>query len=241
MINQQNGGFLSSLPPVTKNLIIINALFWVASLVLPKVGVDLTELLGLHFFAAKHFNPVQLVTYMFLHDTGSITHLFFNMFAVFMFGRSLEMFWGSRRFLIFYLVTGVGAGLIQELTWIWSLRDIFANATIEMINLNGEQIISKAEYFDLFITVGASGAVFGILLAFGMYFPNTPLFIMFIPIPVKAKYVVAGYGLIELFAGIVGFRGDPIAHFAHLGGMLFGFIMIIYWKKKYRSNDGGYF
>jgi membrane associated rhomboid family serine protease len=240
MINQHHGGLLSNVPPVTKNLIIINALLWVATMVLPRVGVDLTAILGLHFFRSEAFNPVQLVTYMFMHDSSSITHLFFNMFAVYMFGRALEMTWGSRRYLIFYLITGIGAGIVQEITWLWTLRGL-VTGTVEQVFLNGEMHISTMEYLNMFITVGASGAVFGILLAFGMYYPQAPLFIMFIPIPVKAKYVVIGYGLIELVAGIASFAGDSIAHFAHLGGMLFGFIMIMIWKKKEKSRNEIYF
>jgi membrane associated rhomboid family serine protease len=238
MMNGRGGGFLSSMPPVTKNLLIINALFWIASLVLPRVGIDLIELLGLHIPGATHFNLVQIVSYMFLHDTHSIAHLFFNMFAVWMFGRIIEYEWGSKRFLLYYLITGAGAAIVQEVVWAWELRDVIFSS-VEQINLNGVQLMAKKEFLDLYVTVGASGAVFGILLAFGMKFPNIPLYIMFIPIPVKAKYVVLGYGLIELFAGVSQFRGDSVAHFAHLGGMLFGFIMIMYWKHKDRNNNNG--
>ncbi|GHU55098.1 rhomboid family intramembrane serine protease [Bacteroidia bacterium] len=230
MMNGQNAGFFSSIPVVTRNLLIINVIFWLASITLPRIGIDLVEFLGLHIPGAVHFNPIQFVSYMFMHDTHSITHLFFNMFAIYMFGRILEMEWGPKRFLIFYLITGVGAGLVQELTWLWSLRDVIF-APIEMVN-TGAEVISKKEFLDYFVTIGASGAVFGILLAFGMKFPNIPLYIMFIPIPVKAKYVVIGYGLIELFAGIIQVNGDSVAHFAHLGGMLFGYLLMLYWKKK---------
>jgi len=238
-MNQNNSGFLSSIPPVTKNLIIINVLFWVASLVLPKVGVNLVQLLGLHFPGATDFKFYQIVSYMFMHDTRSFTHVFFNMFAVYMFGRVLENVWGPKRFLIFYMITGIGAGLIQELVWFIELRDVLSSQ-YDMINLNGTQLISKSEYLNFFVTIGASGAVFGILLAFGMLFPNVPLYLMFIPIPIKAKYFVIGYGLIELFMGVSNFSGDSVAHFAHLGGMLFGFILIKYWQKKDRDN-GRYF
>jgi membrane associated rhomboid family serine protease len=239
MMNQHRSDFFSSIPVVTKNLMIINVLCWGASLVLPKVGIDLIEWLGLHFVGSTHFNPIQFVSYMFLHDTSSFIHLFFNMFAVFMFGRTLEAVWGPKRFLLFYFVTGVGAGLIQELAWLYDIRQVvFSN--VEQINLNGVQIISREAFLDMFVTIGASGAVFGVLLAFGMMFPNAPIFIMFIPIPVKAKYVVIGYGLIELTTGIANFSGDNVAHFAHLGGMLFGYIMIRYWKKKDAGN-GKYF
>ncbi|MDH6312931.1 membrane associated rhomboid family serine protease [Parabacteroides sp. PFB2-10] len=238
-MNQNSSGFLSSIPPVTKNLIIINLLLWLASITLPKVGIDLIQILGLHFPGAKDFGIWQIVTYMFMHDTSSISHVFFNMFAVYMFGRVLENVWGTKRFIIFYLVTGLGAGLVQELVWFINLRDVLFSSQ-EIINLNGVRLIAKADFLNLFVTIGASGSVFGILLAFGMLFPNIPLYIMFVPIPIKAKWFVIGYGVIELFLGIGNFGGDNVAHFAHLGGMIFGFFMIRYWKKKDRSN-GRYF
>lgn len=230
---------MSGIPVVTKNLIIINVLMWVASLVLPRVGIDLTSWLGLHFPGAKDFYAFQFITYMFMHDTHSFAHVFFNMFAVYMFGRVLEQVWGPKRFLIFYMVTGIGAGLVQELTWMYDLRDIMA-APQELINIGGGQILEKADFYNLFVTVGASGAVFGILLAFGMLFPNVPLYLMFVPIPIKAKYFVIFYGLAELTLGVANFSGDSVAHFAHLGGMLFGFFMIQYWRKK-GVNNGFYF
>ena len=231
---QSRQGFFSSIPPVTKNLIIINLLFWLAEIVLPRVGIDLVKYLGLHYFAASDFNAVQLVTYMFMHDLGSFGHVFFNMFSVFMFGRTLEMVWGSKRFLIYYLTTGIGAGLVQEVTWFFSLKDAI-DATIVQAGWETTRAL-----LNNVITIGASGAVFGILLAFGMLFPNAELFIMFIPIPVKAKYFVIFYGIVELFLGVGNFSGDNIAHFAHLGGMLFGFFLIKYWKKKGFGN-GQYF
>lgn len=234
----QNGGYLERIPVVTKNLVIINVLFWVASLALPKVGVDLVDLLGLHFFAAEDFYLFQIVSYMFMHDTHSFAHVFFNMFAVYMFGRVLEQVWGPKRFLIFYMVTGIGAGLIQELTWAFDLRDVIA-APQELVNIGGGQILSKPEFYNLFVTVGASGAVFGILLAFGMLFPNVPLYLMFIPVPIKAKYFVIFYGLAELFLGVADFSGDSVAHFAHLGGMLFGYILVVIWRR--RGNNYGSF
>jgi nucleoid DNA-binding protein len=144
MMNQTNSGFLNSIPPVTKNLIIINLLFWVASLALPKVGVDLVDLLGLHVPGATDFKAYQIVSYMFMHDTHSFAHVFFNMFAVYMFGRVLENVWGPKRFLIFYFVTGIGAGLVQEVVWFFNLRDVIF-ASQDMINLNGAQIISKVD------------------------------------------------------------------------------------------------
>lgn len=226
-------GIIDGIPPVTKNIIIINLLIWLASITLPRVvenslGVpfDLANYLGLHYVQASGFNPVQLVTYMFLHDTSSFSHVFFNMFAVFMFGRTIESTWGSKRFFTFYMVTGIGAGLIQELTWFISIYPAALSPDIHLYR----------DALNAMITVGASGAVFGILLAFGMLYPNAPLFIMFIPIPIKAKYFVIFYGVTELYLGVSRFSGDNIAHFAHLGGMLFGFFLIRYWKNKDKQN-----
>jgi membrane associated rhomboid family serine protease len=195
--------------------------------------VDLTNILGLHFPGAKDFKLYQFFTYMFMH--GNFAHLFFNMFAVFMFGRVLESVWGPKRFLFYYFVTGLGAAVIQELVWLNMVNDVASSNGVSIA-----QQIAGDPSSNLLVTIGASGAVFGILLAFGMYFPNVEMFIIPIPFPVKAKYLVIGYGAIELFAGIANFRGDNIAHFAHLGGMLFGLILVLYWKKKDRNN-GGYF
>ena len=231
-MEQNRFGFFSSIPVVTKNLIIINFLCWLASLVLPRFGIDLIRLLGLHFPTASDFHFYQLFTYMFLHDTGSINHVFFNMFAVFMFGRVLESVWGKQRFLLFYFATGVGAAMIQQLSWLYLIYGDAKGYEIPLYELLMHPGINNL------ITIGASGAVFGILLAFGMLFPNERLFLLFLPIPIKAKYFVAIYGIIELFLGVANFNGDNVAHFAHLGGMLFGFFMIRYWKKK--DRDRGY-
>jgi len=151
-----------------------------------------------------------------------------------MFGRTLEAAWGSKRFLFYYITTGIGAGLVQEVFWYVLLHDqiamVAANIGWEATQLQLNQLV----------TIGASGAVFGILLAFGMLFPNIPLYLMFIPVPIKAKYFVIGYGLIELFFGISGIQSS-VAHFAHLGGMLFGLFLILYWKKKGIGNNGRFF
>ncbi|WP_106830300.1 rhomboid family intramembrane serine protease [Parabacteroides pacaensis] len=230
---QQRSGFLGDIPIVTKNIIIVNVLLWIATIVFAKSGVNLINILGLHFPGAKDFFAFQIVTYMFMHDTHSIAHLLFNMFAVYMFGRILERIWGPKRFLLFYIITGVGAGLVQEVVWFYELRDVLS-AT--QVNIGGGQILDKAEFLNYFVTIGASGAVFGILLAFGMLFPDVPLYLMFIPIPIKAKYFVIFYGVAELFLGVANFGGDNVAHFAHLGGMLFGYFLIKYWKKKDADN-----
>lgn len=236
-MNQQSSGFLGSIPIVTKNIIIVNVLLWLATIVFAKSGINLINILGLHFPGAKDFYAFQIITYMFMHDTHSIAHLFFNMFAVYMFGRILERIWGPKRFLFFYLITGIGAGLVQEAVWFYDLREVLS-AT--QINIGNGQLLARPEFLNYFVTIGASGAVFGILLAFGMLFPDVPLYLMFIPIPIKAKYFVVFYGLAELFLGVANFGGDNVAHFAHLGGMLFGYFLIKYWKKK-DADNGKYF
>jgi membrane associated rhomboid family serine protease len=235
MMNQNNSGFLNSIPVVTKNLIIINLLFWVASLALPKIGIDLAKLLGLHFPGVKDFYPFQFFTYMFMHDTHSFSHVFFNMFGVYMFGRVLENVWGPKRFLTFYLVTGLGAGIIQELVWLYSVQSFASTNGVSLT-----QLVALDHSLNYLVTVGASGSVFGILLAFAMLFPNVPLYLMFIPIPIKAKYFVVFYGLAELFMGVANYSGDSVAHFAHLGEMFFGYFLVRYWKKKDFDN-GRYF
>jgi len=249
-MNQQGINPLANIPVVTKNLIIINALFWLATAIMRNI--DLTGMLGLHYPASGNFQPYQIITYMFMH--GSITHLFFNMFAVFMFGRVLESVWGPKRFLTYYMITGIGAGIINII--VAFIRIKYAESGLEpdiisMIYREGTEILNEGKNYsvpaygqlNLLInttTVGASGAVFGILLAFGMLFPNMPLYIIPFPFPIKAKYMVIGYGVIELFAGIANFSFDNVAHFAHLGGMLFGIILVVYWRKKDRDN-GRYF
>lgn len=202
------------MPPVTRNLIAINILVFIAEKVFIMRGVNLVDLFGMHYIGSDSFHLYQLVTYMFLHDPFGISHIFFNMFALFMFGFMLERVWGVRRYLTYYLFTGIGAGLTQQLVWYLTMPDVPMVA-------------------DMLITIGASGAVFGILLAFGMLFPNIPLYIFFIPIPIRAKYVVIGYALLELWSGISHAPGDNVAYFAHLGGMLFGIVLILLWRKKY--------
>lgn len=215
------------MPKVTKNILIINILFFFGTIVARNYNIDLIDLLGLHFFLADDFNPIQLISYMFLH--ADFSHIFFNMFAVWMFGRILEQVWGAKRFLIYYLVCGIGAGVIQELVQLIQYEFVLSN--YENVNI-GHTTIPMKEYLNLMTTVGASGAVYGILLAFGMLFPNQPLFIFPLPMPIKAKYFVIGYAVIELYLGLANTQGDNVAHFAHLGGMIFGFILIKYWRKK---------
>lgn len=224
------------MPTVTKNLIIINVLLFLGGIVANGYGVDLSNYLGLHFFLADDFNLAQLFTYMFMH--AGFQHIFFNMFAVWMFGRVLEQVWGPKRFLFYYIVCGIGAGLVQEA--VQFIHYHMELSAYDSVNI-GAAVIPMGQYLNMLNTVGASGAVYAILLAFGMLFPNQSLFIFPLPFPIKAKYFVMGYALIELVMGITNSASDNVAHFAHLGGMLFGFILIMYWKKKNNHNNNGTF
>ena len=236
----QPSGF-SRLTPVVKNLIIVNIIcFLISSFGEYMHWYDVTNEFGLHYPLSPSFRPVQLITYMFLH--ANIEHIFFNMFALWMFGNVLENVWGSKKFLVYYFATGIGAGLVQILVAYirlstYSISDDMWNLIIS----EGDMLIrTSRNYVDSTLgtvnaivngsTVGASGAVFGLLMAFGMLFPNTEIYLYF-ALPIKAKWFVLGYGLIELFSGIRNSVGDNTAHFAHLGGMIFGFILIKYWKK----------
>lgn len=268
------------LPPVVKNLLILNGLLFAATYILKNAtGIDLVSILGLRYPGSEVFSPYQFITYMFLH--GNLPHILFNMFALWMFGYTLENIWGSKRFLTFYLVTGIGAAAVHYAVYYYQLRpfineinevinnvsyqnlvafhneeiagrlrpnmgDIYFKyteflATMRSLQLNPENpaLLESARGFmmdfktfrlNLPNVIGASGAVFGILLAFGMLFPNVKLYLYFL-FPVKAKWFVIAYGLLELYFGVTR-QGGNIAHFAHLGGMIFGYFMIIYWKQK---------
>lgn len=244
-MRSSKGGF-GTMPPVTKNLIIINVIVLLAQVTLSRVGFDLKDPFALYFIKSDLFRPYQYLTYMFMH--GGFTHLFFNMFALFMFGRVLEGVWGPQRFIVYYLVTGIGAAVLHTLVNYIHYNAVIKGMSpdaIEIVLNEGTRLLNEGKVYQneamqelqLILntpTVGASGAVFGILLAFGMLFPNTQLMLLFPPIPVKAKYFVIGYGAIELYLGISQ-PGSNIAHFAHLGGMLFGFILIKYWQKNTNS------
>lgn len=227
---------MNNIPTITKHLLIVNVLVFFTSYVLQGYGVNLNTLFGLHFFLAPDFHFYQLFTYMFLHH--DFLHLFFNMFAVWMFGRILEQVWGGKRYLFYYIVCGAGAGLCQEL--VQYIEYTSELAAYEGVRVN-EIIISMGDYLNYWNTVGASGAVYGILLAFGMIFPNQEMFIFPLPMPIKAKYFVIGYAVIELLSGLSNRPGDQIAHFAHLGGMLFGWLLIMYWRKKNKDYEQLYY
>ncbi|MBR1548573.1 MAG: rhomboid family intramembrane serine protease [Prevotella sp.] len=223
---------MNNLPAMTKNLLIINILAFLATIVLERSGVDLNALLGLHFFMASDFHIYQFLTYMFLH--GGFTHILFNMFALWMFGRVIEQVWGPKKFLFYYICCGVGAGLTQEVvqygTYVYEHL-----AEYDYVDVSGLRMTTDA-YINMWTTIGASGAVYGILLAFGMIFPNERLFIIPIPFPIKAKWLVVGYVFIELFSAM-GSSADGVAHMAHLGGMLFGYLLIRYWQQHPDSSQ----
>lgn len=218
------------MPTVTKNLLIINCLAFIAGFIVPGIA----DWGGLHFFMASDFNIIQFITYQFLH--GGFTHIFFNMFALWMFGRIMESVWGSKKFLFYYLSCGVGAGLIQEVAQFFEFYYIIS-AQVPNVSFSELFQIAKNEAGALnsWNTIGASGAVYGILLAFGMTFPNERMFIFPLPVPIKAKWLVIGYAAFELFLASSS-SGDGVAHMAHLGGMLFGFFMIRYWNKQASFN-----
>lgn len=223
------------LPPITKNLLVINILLFFAAGILSKNGINLNNILGLHFFKSDSFAPYQLVTYMFMH--ANFEHIFFNMLAFWMFGRILEQVWGPKRYLLFYFVCGIGAGLCQELV---QYVDYVSQGLAQYsVVTDGTSKVSMSVYLNSWTTVGASGAIYGILLGFGMSFPNERILLLIPPMPIKAKYLVIGYAVIELLSGF-GISNSNVAHFAHLGGMLFGLILILYWRKDARRKAYGF-
>ena len=220
---------MRNMPIVTRYLLIANFVIFFIAAILQRYGLDLNAIAGLHYWGAASFHWWQPITYMFLH--ANFSHIFFNMFAVWMFAPVIEQQWGTRRFALYYLVCGLGAALIQELVWMAMLG-----------NMSATYDIATLEHYAYFMnTIGASGAVFGILFAFGWLYPDVPMYILFIPIPIRARVFVIIYAAIELFAGlgsVAGFSVDNVAHFAHLGGMLFGWLLILYWKKNNWREPG---
>lgn len=233
-----------NIPTVTKNLLVLNVLAFLAAQVLYSMGVaDLNGIFGLHFFLAPDFGVYQLVTYMFMH--GGWSHLFFNMFALWMFGCIVERTWGARKFLFYYMVCGIGAGLFQEAAQFVQFYMIAAE-NLDHFTLSQTMLVAhaNASLLNAWTTVGASGAIYGILLAFGILYPEERMFIFPLPVPIKAKWFVVGYAAIELFMAL-STTGDGVAHLAHLGGMAFGFMLIRYWRRHpgagYNSRGGQQF
>jgi membrane associated rhomboid family serine protease len=228
MANYSSGGGLGSIPPVIKTILIINVIAFIAQNIIP----GLTEWGALHYWTSTLFKPHQLVTMMFLH--GSIGHIFFNMFALFIFGGILENFWGSKRFFNFYMVCGIIASIITLLSVPFS-----ASQFVNNVNAAGDySSVQVIEYYkQTYAALGASGAIMGVMAAFAYLFPNTEMYMMFIPIPIKAKYLVPGFIAIDLFGGLgYGMKGDNVAHWAHIGGALAGLIIVFIWNKTNHKN-----
>ncbi len=249
---------MSTFPPVVKNLLIANIIAYIATYALKSPTFDLTDMFGLHYFESSNFKVYQLVTSMFLH--GSPMHIIFNMYGLWMFGQMIENYYGAKRFLTFYFICGIGAGIIQEASlyvYYHHVQQVITTFNSEPSILGFNTVVSK--YFtgiggyikpqnindakavlnvlykfsiDNSNTIGASGALFGVLVAFAIIFSEVPLFLFFIPVPIKAKYLVSLYAVYELYSGLANNPGDNVAHFAHLGGALFGVIMVLYWRKK---------
>ena len=271
------------LPQVVKNLLIINGIFFLATYVFRNQGLDLVDLLGLHYVQSEKFRAYQFITYMFMH--GGTAHLLFNMFALWMFGQAVENVWGPKRFLKYFIITGLGAAVLHYVVVYFEIQpgidaisdylgksrptfddinslmnsDVLSRFWSDELSASKTALVSKfnsllqsdpagafaysKEYMGELktailnapVVVGASGAVFGLLLAYGMLFPNSLIFIYFV-LPIRAKYFVIIYGALELFSGILNVPGDNVAHFAHLGGLLFGFLLIQYWKREDRNQ-----
>jgi membrane associated rhomboid family serine protease len=237
------GRGLFGMPPVVKNLIFINIIMLLAYYAVGSVfDINLNKILGLYFPKSELFKPIQIVTHMFMH--GGVWHLFFNMFALYMFGQVLEQVWGPKRFLIYYFVCGLGAALIHEsvvaIQYVHLVKAL-SPEDLQLVINEGTAYFNKGQGFidptmqglQILLntpTLEASGAIFGVLLAFGVLFPNTQLMLLFPPIPIRAKYFVMIYGGIELYLAITQ-PGSQIAHAAHIGGMLFGYLLIRYWRK----------
>lgn len=235
----QPGGF-SILPPAIKNLIIINCILYFATYVFNQIGlVNLNEYLALYHWKSPYFKPWQFVTHIFMH--GGLSHLLFNMFALWMFGNVVENFMGTKRFLIFYITCGLGAALLHLLVFSWENQQAIqtvANMSADDLEKFNHYLVNSGMTTPLYIPmVGASGAIFGLLFTFGYLFPNLMIYIYFL-FPIKAKYFVAIYAVIELVAGLRGSPTDNVAHFAHLGGMLFAYFLLKLWKVRY--NQGYY-
>ena len=226
----QYGSSIQRTTPIVLNLLIINGLVYVAQKLIPGT----TEWGSLHYYQSSLFKPHQIITSMFMHDPNGFTHILFNMFALWMFGSILERFWGSKRFLLFYLICGVAASIFIELTVPFSAQQFAKTAPQLAAGLDAAQIITA--YKEEYSCLGASGAIMGVLAAFAFLFPNTKLYIMFIPIPIAAKFVIPGLVLIDLFGGFYQIEGDNVGHFAHLGGALVGIILVIIWNRTNRQT-----
>ncbi|MES2618370.1 MAG: rhomboid family intramembrane serine protease [Bacteroidota bacterium] len=227
------------LTPAVKNILIACVILFIGTLIFESKNISLIEILGLYYPGHPKFMPYQLITHMFMH--GGLTHIIFNMFGLITFGVVLENIMGTKKFIALYFFSGLGAILIHLLaqaivihqyTGNWWLSDV-----TNFINSNpSQEVFDKVKSNYASLMIGASGCIYGVSAAFAFLFPNSPLYIMFIPVPIKAKYVIPGFIALDLFLGISNFNWDPTAHFAHVGGGLFGFALTYYWRKKDKSN-----
>jgi len=222
-------GRFQVLPVVIKNLIIINALVWLAQITIGSDLLSIEDLFALHHFSSVHYHFWQFITYMFLHSSDSFFHILFNMFALWMFGSTLENLWGPAKFLAFYLVCGLGAGLTQAIALTYDISQY--NAMFEAGQLGAAELFALINVS----TLGASGAVMGIFAAFAYTFPNSQMIILPIPFPIKAKWALLGLGILDVLGGISS-ESTGIAHFAHLGGAAVGIIIVMIWNKRNRSD-----
>jgi membrane associated rhomboid family serine protease len=218
--------------PVVFNLLIINVLVYLAQIMVKPFNV--TEWGALHYYKSSLFYPHQFITNMFLHDPGGLTHIIFNMFTLWMFGTILERHLGSKHFLLFYLICGVGAGIFIQLTIPFSADQFSKSAEALATGMSTPDLLEA--YKQQYSAIGASGAIMGVMAAYAYLFPNTELYIMFIPIPLKAKYVIPFFILLDVFMGVRQIAGDNVGHFAHLGGALVGFFLILFWNKTNRKT-----
>lgn len=227
-------GRFQMIPPVIKNLIIINVLVFLAQITFGRAeGFNMEAMFALHDIHSVYFRPHQLITYLFMH--GGFQHILFNMFALWMFGSILENYWGPKRFLIYYMVCGLGAAVCHLAVLYYENAQLLAQFyswSPDIQEARGAEVFGTINT----ATLGASGAVFGCLAAFGYLFPNSDLIIFPIPIPIKAKWFVLGYAAIELFSGVINSAGDNVAHWAHLGGALVGILLVMYWNRNNRRN-----
>ena len=242
---------LSSIPPVTKNILILNILFYITTLVLAGKGIDLIQLLGAHYVNSPLFEPYQIVTYFFMHSKDFF-HILFNMLMLVMFGAHLERIWGPKRFFIFYIASAIGAFALYNIIGVYqiiqlkeqltqlgydisSINQIIANNELTQIPLlhpDDTNILSEYLSKSIIPMVGASGAIYGIMAGFAYLFPNTELMLLFPPIPVKAKWLISVYFVIELYSSFQNYQGDNVAHLAHVGGGITGFILVFIWNKN---------
>ncbi len=245
---------LKNLPPVTKNLLILNVLFFLASNILESKGFNISKLLGAHYFNSALFKPFQIITHMFMHSLTDYFHIIFNMLLLVMFGSHLERIWGAKRYFIFYFSCGFGAIALYNTIGVWqifelkeqlildgydllSLNNKIYNENYELISYTSNTIQSLKDYILMTEStiVGASGAIFGLLAGFALLFPNTKLMLLFPPIPIKAKYLIGGYLILETYNSFF-HTNDQIAHLAHVGGAIVGILMVIIWRKTDRQN-----